>query len=119
MRPTQKTFCRMFFTSFWETRNLSIRSLPGFLRSQEIKSLTANVKSNPWLLIVLFSDTEDGEMGEWMDILMDDSSNPETIYLRNLFQETLKEALNELPEEQKQAFVLNEIEGIPFQTNIR
>ena len=49
-----------------------------------------------------------------MDILMDNSSNPETIYLRNLFQETLKEALDELPEEQKQAFVLNEMDGIPF-----
>jgi RNA polymerase sigma factor (sigma-70 family) len=56
----------------------------------------------------------DPENGEWMEILMDDSSNPETIYLRNLFQETLKEALNELPEEQKQAFVMNEMESIPF-----
>ena len=45
---------------------------------------------------------------------MDDSSNPETIYLRNLFQETLNEALNDLPDEQKQAFILNEMEGIPF-----
>jgi RNA polymerase sigma factor (sigma-70 family) len=62
----------------------------------------------------LFSNIEDAEMGEWMDLLMDDSSNPETVYLRNLFQETLKEALNELPEEQKQAFVLNELDGIPF-----
>jgi len=49
-----------------------------------------------------------------MDLIMDDSSNPETIYLRNLFQETLKESLDELPDEQKQAFVLNEMEGIPF-----
>jgi len=39
--------------------------------------------------------------------LPDDRANPETIYLRNLFQETLKEALDELPGEQKQAFVLN------------
>jgi RNA polymerase sigma factor (sigma-70 family) len=53
-------------------------------------------------------------MGEWMNLLLDDSSNPETVYLRNLFQETLKEALNELPEDQKQAFVLNELDGIPF-----
>lgn len=61
-----------------------------------------------------YSDPENGELNEWMEILMDDSSNPETIYLRNLFQETLNEALNDLPDEQKQAFILNEMEGIPF-----
>jgi len=62
----------------------------------------------------LFFEGEDGEPVEWMDMLMDQSSDPETLYLRNLFRETLKEALDELPEDQKQAFVLNEMEGIPF-----
>ena len=62
----------------------------------------------------LFYEGEDGEPVEWMDMLMDQSSDPETLYLRNLFRETLKEALDELPEDQKQAFVLNEMEGIPF-----
>src|SRR5271169_6883616 len=71
-------------------------------------------KKKPLALEGLFSETEDGEMSEWLDLLMDDSANPETIYLRNLFQETLKESLDELPTEQKQAFILNEIEGIPF-----
>ena len=61
-----------------------------------------------------FAEGEDEETSEWMAILMDNSSNPETIYLRNLFRETLKEALEELPEDQKTAFVLNEMEGIPF-----
>jgi RNA polymerase sigma factor (sigma-70 family) len=71
-------------------------------------------KKQPLDLDGLFSEMEDGEMSDWMDILLDDSSNPETIYLRNLFGELLKEALDELPEEQKQAFVLNEMDGIPF-----
>ena len=71
-------------------------------------------KKQPLSTDFLFSNTEDDEMGGWMDILFDDSSNPETVYLRNLFQESLKEALNELPDEQKQAFVLNELDGIPF-----
>jgi RNA polymerase sigma factor (sigma-70 family) len=62
----------------------------------------------------LFSEEGDREWDEWMDILLDNSSNPETMYLRSLFQETLKEALNELPSEQKQAFVLNEMDEIPF-----
>ena len=78
------------------------------------KIIDSKRKKQPLATDFLFSNTEDTEMGEWMDILMDDSSNPETVYLRNLFQETLKEALNELPEEQKQAFVLNELDGIPF-----
>lgn len=78
------------------------------------KIIDSKRKKQPLSTDFLFSNTENTEMGEWMDILMDDSSNPETVYLRNLFQETLKEALNELPEEQKQAFVLNELEGIPF-----
>jgi RNA polymerase sigma factor (sigma-70 family) len=78
------------------------------------KIIDSKRKKQPLATDFLFSNTEDVEMGEWMGILMDDSSNPETIYLRNLFQETLSEALNELPEEQKQAFVLNELEGIPF-----
>jgi RNA polymerase sigma factor (sigma-70 family) len=71
-------------------------------------------KKQPVALDGLFSEMEDGEMYDWMEILMDDSSNPETIYLRNLFRDLLKEALDELPEEQKQAFVLNEMDGIPF-----
>jgi RNA polymerase sigma factor (sigma-70 family) len=71
-------------------------------------------KKQPLLVDSFFSETEDGETGEWMDILLDESSNPETLYLRALFRETLKESLDELPEEQKQAFVLHEIEGIPF-----
>jgi RNA polymerase sigma factor (sigma-70 family) len=78
------------------------------------KIIDSKRKKQPLATDFLFSNTEDADMGEWMDILMDDSSNPETVYLRNLFQETLNEALNELPEEQKQAFVLNELEGIPF-----
>jgi len=78
------------------------------------KIIDSKRKKQPLSTDFLFSNMENDEMGEWMDILLDDSSNPETLYLRNLFQETLKEALNELPEEQKQAFVLNELDGIPF-----
>jgi RNA polymerase sigma factor (sigma-70 family) len=62
----------------------------------------------------LFFENEDGEDMEWMDILMDDTSNPETQYLRSLFRETFQEALDELPEEQKQAFIQNEMDGISF-----
>jgi RNA polymerase sigma factor (sigma-70 family) len=78
------------------------------------KIIDSKRKKQPLPTDFLFSNTEDAEMSGWMDILMDNSSNPEMVYLRNLFQETLKEALNELPEDQKQAFVLNELEDVPF-----
>jgi RNA polymerase sigma factor (sigma-70 family) len=71
-------------------------------------------KKQPLAIEGFFTESEDGEQPGWMDILMDESSNPETLYLRTLFQDALEEALDELPAEQKQAFVLNEMEGIPF-----
>ncbi len=73
-------------------------------------------KQKPELLEDIFIDA-DGEGGfEWSDIFFDESQNPETQYLRNLFWESLHNALNELPEAQRQVFILNEIEGVPFKT---
>ena len=48
------------------------------------------------------------------EIFFDDGNNPETEYLRTMFWEALNNALGELPAEQRDAFVLNEMEGIPF-----
>ncbi|MDE3252079.1 MAG: sigma-70 family RNA polymerase sigma factor [Bacteroidota bacterium] len=73
-------------------------------------------KHKPELLEDIYSDA-DGEAGfDWTDLFFDKSNNPENEYLRNLFWEALYTALNELPPEQKEAFVLNEIEGVPFKT---
>jgi RNA polymerase sigma factor (sigma-70 family) len=73
-------------------------------------------KQKPELINDLFIDAED-EMGfDWSELFLDNGNNPETVYLRNIFWETLNEALDELPEAQKEVFVLNEIEGIPFKT---
>ncbi len=73
-------------------------------------------KQKPELINDLFIDAED-EMGfDWSELFLDNSNNPETAYLRNLFWETLNEALDELPPAQKEVFVLNEIEGVPFKT---
>ncbi len=61
---------------------------------------------------LLAPDEEDGP--GFRDILLDDSNNPETEYLHTLFWKELQEALLELPEEQRNVFIWNELEDIPF-----
>jgi len=58
---------------------------------------------------------EEEEYPDYSSILFSDSKTPETEYLCNLFWKQLFIALDELPEEQKQVFVWQELEGIPFQ----
>jgi RNA polymerase sigma factor (sigma-70 family) len=72
-------------------------------------------KKKPEALEDLFGEEENEEGGlNWSEFLFDASDNPEKDYLRTLFWEELNNALNELPEEQKQVFILNELEGVPF-----
>ncbi len=63
---------------------------------------------------VFGSVQSDEESFDWKEIFVPSDSNPETEYLRSLFWEELQIALNELPEAQKEIFIQNEIEGIPF-----
>lgn len=99
---------------------------------QMIKSIKPIEDAGAWLFAVarnkitdqqrkhkpdLFSDIydeEDEDGFDWKEILFDNSGNPETEYLRSLFWEELNNSLNELPAEQREAFVLNELEGVPF-----
>jgi RNA polymerase sigma factor (sigma-70 family) len=57
------------------------------------------------------------EEGEWRlpGILLSESKTPEDEYLRNLFWEELMAALDELPEKQREVFILNEMEDITLQ----
>ena len=62
----------------------------------------------------IYATTDDEESLNWNELFFDSNDNPETDYLRSLFWEALNEALDELPDEQKQVFILNELEGVPF-----
>ena len=63
----------------------------------------------------IFNSTEnDDENFNWKEMLLPTDSTPETEYLRNIFWEELKAALDELPAAQRDVFILNEIEGVPF-----
>jgi len=61
----------------------------------------------------IFSAGEDDDTG-WQDLLLAEPQNPEGAQLKTLFWEALEEALNELPAEQKDVFIMNELEDIPF-----
>ena len=73
-------------------------------------------KHKPELLEDMYSDADGESRFDWTEMFLDDSNNPETEYLRNLFWEALNAALDELPAAQREVFILNEIEGIPFKT---
>lgn len=63
---------------------------------------------------VFSSGDEDEDGFNWKEMMLPADSNPETDYLRTLFWEQLQDALDELPEEQRSAFIETEIEGRPF-----
>jgi RNA polymerase sigma factor (sigma-70 family) len=59
------------------------------------------------------SETDEDSF-DWKEILLTNNDNLETEYLRNLFWEELQHALDELPPEQREVFIKNEIEDIAF-----
>lgn len=70
-------------------------------------------RQEPGSLEEMLTGDDEGEF-TFREILLANDANPETEHLRNRFWEQLFAALDELPEEQKQVFVLNELEDISF-----
>ena len=71
-------------------------------------------KLKPQSLDDLAYENEDGEMS-YPEALLADDTNPETEMERAYFREQLFEALNELPQKQRDVFVWNELEGMTLQ----
>jgi RNA polymerase sigma factor (sigma-70 family) len=59
-------------------------------------------------------EDEEGEI-YFADLLLADDGTPESEYLREIFWQQLMDALNELPENQRQVFIWNELEQETFQ----
>jgi RNA polymerase sigma factor (sigma-70 family) len=57
---------------------------------------------------------EDAESLQFEDLLPSPDAGPEAAYVRELLLDELDEALDELPEEQREVFVAHEIEGRSF-----
>jgi len=74
-------------------------------------------KRRPELLddqVVSANESEDGPVRQVLDWMFDPNDNPETQYARSLVWDELTEALEELPVEQREAFVMHELEGKSF-----
>jgi RNA polymerase sigma factor (sigma-70 family) len=66
-----------------------------------------------------FSDTavardDDDELLAFEDLLPSPDAGPEALYARNVLLDELESAVDELPEEQREAFVAHEFEGRSF-----
>lgn len=57
---------------------------------------------------------EDGEAHQWEDLLPSPDAGPEAAYARSVLLDELDAALEDLPDEQRDAFVAHEIEGRSF-----
>ncbi len=60
-------------------------------------------------------EDEDGAFNYKDILLLDDNNNPELSYFKELFWKEMMLALDELPESQKEVFILNEIEDLTLQ----
>ncbi|MDB5140608.1 MAG: sigH [Mucilaginibacter sp.] len=78
------------------------------------KILDKHKKHTETLLDDMVTDEDDDEAPDFKAILMTEANTPETEYLRNLFWEQLFYALDELPEEQRQVYIWQELEDISF-----
>ena len=78
------------------------------------KIIDKHKKHTETLLDDMIVGDDDDEALDFKAILMTEATTPETQYLRNLFWEQLFIALDELPEEQRQVFIWQELDDIPF-----
>jgi len=60
------------------------------------------------------SEDDSSKVPRLEDILFDPRQNPDELYLRSTVWTELSEALDELPDEQREVFVMHELEGKSF-----
>lgn len=92
-----------------------IEQMSGWLyRVARNKIIDRYRKKTPESLDDLGFEDEDGEFN-LNEILLADDDDPETVYIKELFWQELFVALDELPENQRQVFVWNELEDKTLQ----
>lgn len=93
-----------------------IEQATGWLYKVARNKITDNYRKHKLPLAddIFVSAEGEEESFNWKEMLLPADATPETEYLRNIFWEELKAALDELPANQREVFILNEIEGVPF-----
>lgn len=88
----------------------AIESVSGWLFKVARNKITDNFRKKKTNNIEDYSYTnEEGEIN-FREILLADSSDSENDFFKEMFWEVLFNALNELPENQREVFILNELE---------
>ena len=93
-----------------------IEQVTGWLYKVARNKITDNYRKHKLPLAddVLGNPESDESNFDWKEMFLPADSTPETEYIRNIFWEELQDALAELPAAQREVFVQNEIDGIPF-----
>lgn len=93
-----------------------IEQATGWLYKVARNKITDNYRKHKLPLADDIFMHEDGgdDNFNWKEMLLPADSTPETEYLRSIFWEELKAALDELPAAQRDVFIMNEIDGVPF-----
>lgn len=93
----------------------TIEQVSGWLFAVARNKITDKYRrKQPELLDNYSYEDEEGEL-HFTDIFLTGNNNPETEHLRNIFWEELFAALEELPENQRNVFVQNELEDKTLQ----
>ena len=93
-----------------------IEQATGWLYKVARNKITDNYRKHKLPLAddIFMNAASDDENFNWKEMLLPADATPETEYLRSIFWEELKAALDELPAAQRDVFILNEIEGVLF-----
>ena len=89
-----------------------IESISGWLYRVAKNRITDNYRKKKSANRLLLDEEEELTIPAFMN---EADTNPETAQLQKLFRETLFEALDELPEKQRNVFIWNELEDITLQ----
>jgi RNA polymerase sigma factor (sigma-70 family) len=93
-----------------------IEQLRGWLfKVARNKIIDKSRKKTEELIDDLVYTEEDDEGFNFADILLMDDNDPESVYIKEVFWQELFTALDELPENQKQVFIWNELEDKTLQ----
>ena len=93
----------------------SIEQISSWLFRVARNKVTDNYRKKKPDLLEDYAVTQDDEGIPFQDILLADFNTPETETLKEIFWETLLDALDQLPEKQRDVFVQNELEGKTLQ----